>query len=127
MKKRKSFSAVSSYPSGTNGNSKEKETMAKVSATERDNKRRKLVKKHASKREKLKAIINNRSLPPEERFQAMLKLAEMPRNSSKTRVRNRCALTGRPRGYHRKFNLSRIKLRDLASRGELPGVTKSSW
>jgi small subunit ribosomal protein S14 len=101
--------------------------MAKTSALERDKKRRKMVKSYAVKRAALKAIIKNRDLPPEERFQAMLKLAELPRNSSKVRVRNRCALSGRPRGYYRKFNLSRIALRDLASRGELPGVTKSSW
>jgi small subunit ribosomal protein S14 len=101
--------------------------MAKTCVIERNKKRRELVKKNASKRAKLKAIIKNRSLPPEERFMATLKLAEMPRNSSKTRIRNRCALTGRPRAYYRKLNLSRIALRDLASRGELPGVTKSSW
>lgn len=101
--------------------------MAKVSAVNRDLKRRKLAKKHAKKRAKLKAIIYNREAPMEERFQATLQLAELPRNSSKTRIRNRCALTGRPRGHHRKFRLSRIALRDLASRGELPGVTKSSW
>lgn len=101
--------------------------MAKVCMVERDKKRRKLVKSLATKRAALKAIIKDRSVSPEERFQAMLTLHELPRNSSKTRVRNRCALTGRPRGHHRKFNLSRIALRDLASRGELPGVTKSSW
>ncbi len=101
--------------------------MAKVCMLEREKKRAKLVKSKANKRAKLKAIIKNRELPPEERFQATLKLAEMPRNSSKVRKRNRCALTGRPRGYFRKLNLSRIALRDLASRGELPGVTKSSW
>jgi len=101
--------------------------MAKVSMVERDKKRRKLVKSYAAKRAALKAIIKDQSVPAEERFQAVLKLAEMPRNSSKTRVRNRCALSGRPRSYYRKFNLSRIALRDLASRGELPGVTKSSW
>ncbi|MCD8570425.1 MAG: 30S ribosomal protein S14 [Alphaproteobacteria bacterium] len=101
--------------------------MAKVSMVERDKKRRKLVKAKASKRAELKAIIANKSLPPEERFQAVLKLAELPRNSSKIRIRNRCALSGRPRSYYRQFNLSRIALRDLASRGELPGVVKSSW
>ena len=101
--------------------------MAKVCMVERDIKRARLVKKHASKRAELKKIIQDRSIAPDERFQAMLKLDEMPRNSSKTRKRNRCALTGRPRGYYRKFNLSRIALRDLASRGELPGVVKSSW
>lgn len=101
--------------------------MAKVCMVERDKKRTKLVKKHANKRAELKAIIKDRTVAPEERFQAVLQLAEMPRNSSKIRQRNRCALTGRPRGYYRKFNLSRIALRDLASRGELPGVVKSSW
>jgi small subunit ribosomal protein S14 len=94
---------------------------------ERNEKRRKLVKSKANKRAKLKAIIKDKSIAPEERFQAVLKLAEMPKNSSKIRIRNRCALTGRPRGYYRKMNLSRIALRDLASRGELPGVVKSSW
>lgn len=101
--------------------------MAKVCMLERNEKRRKMTKSYANKRAKLKAIIKDRSLPAEERFQAVLKLAEMPRNSSKIRIRNRCALTGRPRAYYRKLNLSRIALRDLASRGELPGVTKSSW
>ncbi|MEZ5814759.1 MAG: 30S ribosomal protein S14 [Alphaproteobacteria bacterium] len=101
--------------------------MAKVSMVERDKKRKRLVKKYAAKREKLKSIIKDQSIPAEERFQAVLQLAELPRNSSKIRMRNRCALTGRPHGYYRKFNLSRIALRDLASRGELPGVTKSSW
>lgn len=101
--------------------------MAKVCMIERENKRKKLVKRFKTKREELKAVIRDKDIPADERFQAMLKLADLPRNSSKTRVRNRCALTGRPRGYYRKFNLSRIALRDLASRGELPGVTKSSW
>lgn len=101
--------------------------MAKVSAVERNKKRERLVKKNASRRKALKATIHNRDLPPEERFHAVLKLAELPRNSAKNRLRNRCAMTGRPRGYHRKFNLSRNVLRELASRGELPGVTKSSW
>ena len=101
--------------------------MAKTSMIERNEKRRKLVKSTANKRAKLKAIIKNKSVPADERFQATLKLAEMPRNGAKIRIRNRCALSGRPRGYYRKLNLSRIALRDLASRGELPGVTKSSW
>lgn len=101
--------------------------MAKKSAVNRDNKRRALVKGKADSRATLKAIIADKEKPMEERFAAVLKLAEMPRNSSKTRVRNRCALTGRPRAHYRKFRLSRIALRDLASRGELPGVTKSSW
>lgn len=101
--------------------------MAKVAMVEREKKRRRMVKSNADKRAKLKAVIYDKSVPPEERFQATLKLAELPRNSSKTRLRNRCALTGRPRGYVRKLNLSRIALRDLASSGQLPGVTKSSW
>lgn len=101
--------------------------MAKVSAVNRNNKRKKLAKSLGTKRAKLKEIISNRETSMEERFAAVLKLAEMPRNSAENRQRNRCALTGRPRGHYRKFNLSRIALRDLASRGELPGVTKSSW
>lgn len=101
--------------------------MAKASAINRNNKRVKLAKSLEGKRAKLKAIIANKEAPMEERFAAVLKLAEMPRNSSKIRIRNRCALTGRPRGNFRKFNLCRIALRNLASRGELPGVTKSSW
>lgn len=101
--------------------------MAKVCMVERDKKRRKLVKSKANKRAELKAIIKNRDLPADERFQATLKLDEMSANSSKTRIRNRCALSGRPRGHYRKFNLSRIALRDLASTGQLPGVVKSSW
>ncbi len=101
--------------------------MAKTSALQRNEKRRRMVKKDAGKRAKLKAIIMNKDLPAEERFMASLKLAEMPRNGSKIRIRNRCALTGRPRAFYRKVNLSRIALRQLASRGELPGVTKSSW
>jgi small subunit ribosomal protein S14 len=94
---------------------------------EREKKRKQLVQRYAKKRAELKAIIKDRSIPADERFQAVLKLAELPRASSKIRMRNRCALTGRPRSYYRQFNLSRIALRDLASRGELPGVVKSSW
>ena len=101
--------------------------MAKVAMVERDKKRAKLTKKYAAKRAELKAIIKNQDIAPDERFQAVLKLAELPRNGAKIRKRNRCSLTGRPRGYYRKLGLSRIALRDLASRGELPGVTKSSW
>lgn len=101
--------------------------MAKKSAVNRDLKRRKMTAGKEAARTALKAIIANKALPMEERFAAVLKLAEMPRNSSKTRIRNRCALSGRPRAHYRKFRLSRIALRDLASRGELPGVTKSSW
>lgn len=101
--------------------------MAKVSMVERDKKRKRLVHSLAAKRAALKAIIKDKSAPAEERFQATMKLAKLPRNSSKIRMRNRCAITGRPRGYYRKMNISRIALRDLASRGELPGVVKSSW
>ncbi len=101
--------------------------MAKKSAIEKNKRRMRLVRKYAARRARLKAISEDRSLPEEERFLARLKLAELPRNSSPTRVRNRCELTGRPRGYYRKFRLSRIALRELASFGQLPGVTKSSW
>ncbi len=101
--------------------------MAKTCMIERNEKRRRMVKSLSAKRAALKAIIKNKTLPAEERFQAMLTLDGLPKNSSKIRIRNRCALSGRPRGYFRKFNLSRIALRALASRGELPGVTKSSW
>ena len=101
--------------------------MAKVSAVQKDLKRRRLAKKYANKRAKLKAIIKNRESSMEERFQAVMALSELPRNSAEIRQRNRCALTGRPRGHHRKFRLSRVAVRELASRGELPGVTKSSW
>jgi small subunit ribosomal protein S14 len=101
--------------------------MAKVSMIERNDKRRRMVKRDATKRAKLKATIKDKAIPADERFHAMMKLAEMPRNGAKIRIRNRCALSGRPRGYYRKMNISRIALRDLASRGELPGVTKSSW
>ena len=101
--------------------------MAKVCMVEREKKRQRLVRKYAAKRARLKAIANDESLPMEERFKARLKLAKLPRNSSPTRLRNRCELTGRPRGYYRKLKLSRIALRELASRGEIPGMIKSSW
>ena len=101
--------------------------MAKVSAIKKNQKRRKLVAQQASKRAALKAVANDRSLSPEERFQAHLKLAELPRNGAKIRIRNRCELSGRPRGVYRKFKLSRIALRDLASIGQIPGMVKSSW
>lgn len=101
--------------------------MAKTSAVERNKKRERLAKKFAARRARLKAVAENESLPMEERFQARLKLAELPRNSSKTRIRNRCDLTGRPRSVYRKFRLSRIALRELASTGQIPGVVKSSW
>ena len=101
--------------------------MAKTSAIQRNLKRIKLVKKFLKKRENLKKIIKNKKLPLEERFAAQLKLAKIPRNSSKTRIRNRCEISGRPHGYYRKLKISRIALRDLASKGKIPGMTKSSW
>lgn len=101
--------------------------MAKTCMIERDKKRARMVDSLAGKRAALKAIIKDKNIAPEERFQAMMKLDKLPKNSSKIRKRNRCALTGRPRSYYRKLGLSRIALRDLASRGELPGVVKSSW
>ena len=101
--------------------------MAKKSSIEKNNRRKRLVKKYAGKRERLLEIANNKDLPGSERMEARWKLAELPRNSNPTRVMNRCNLTGRPRGYYRKFGLSRIALRDLASVGMIPGVTKSSW
>ena len=101
--------------------------MAKKSAIEKNMRRQRLVKRYAAKRAQLLALANDRSLPQEERFAARLKLAELPRNSSKVRLRNRCDITGRPRGYYRKFRMSRISLRELASAGHIPGVTKSSW
>ncbi len=101
--------------------------MAKVSMIEREKKRGKLVKKYASKRATLKAIACDKNINMEERFSAQMDLAKLPRNSSKVRLRNRCMLTGRPRGYHRKFGLSRNMLRELSSTGMIPGVVKSSW
>ena len=101
--------------------------MAKTSSVNKNKRRAKMVKRMAPKRARLKAIADDRALPPEERFAARLKLAELPRNSSATRIRNRCELTGRPRGYYRKFKLSRIALRELASSGQIPGMVKSSW
>ncbi|MPL95830.1 SSU ribosomal protein S14P [Rhodobacter sp. 140A] len=101
--------------------------MAKKSMVEREVKRAKLVKQYATKRASLKAIIEDQSKPMEERFKATLKLAELPRNSSATRLHNRCQLTGRPHAYYRKLKLSRIMLRDLASFGQIPGMVKSSW
>jgi small subunit ribosomal protein S14 len=101
--------------------------MAKTSAIDKNRKRTQLVKRLAPKRARLKAAAADETRTPEERFEARLKLAEMPRNSSRVRIRNRCELSGRPRGYHRKFKLSRIALRDLASAGEIPGMVKSSW
>jgi len=101
--------------------------MAKTSAVERNKNRTKLAKKWAGRRERLKAIANDDSRPLEERFLARLKLAETPRNASPVRQRNRCELTGRPRGTYRKFKLSRIALRELASTGQIPGMVKASW
>lgn len=101
--------------------------MAKKSMIARDAKREKMERKFRARRERLLAIRNDKDASPEERFKAQLKLAKLPRNSAPNRQRNRCALTGRPRGYHGRFNLCRVQLRDLASKGELPGVTKSSW
>jgi small subunit ribosomal protein S14 len=101
--------------------------MAKKSSIEKNKKRERLAKQYAAKRARLKAIADNDSLPMEERFTARLKLAELPRNSSKVRIRNRCELSGRPRGVYRKFKLSRIALRDLASTGQIPGMVKASW
>jgi small subunit ribosomal protein S14 len=101
--------------------------MAKKSSIEKNNRRRKLAKKYSGRRSRLKEIAQNKSLPMEERFAAALKLAQVPRNSSKTRVRNRCEVTGRPRGFYRKLKMSRIALRDLGSQGLIPGLVKSSW
>ena len=101
--------------------------MAKKSTVNRNEMVKRLVKQFAGKREALKAIANDQNLPLEERFAARLKLAELPRNSSKTRIRNRCALTGRPRGFYRKLKMSRIALRELGSKGLIPGLVKSSW
>jgi small subunit ribosomal protein S14 len=101
--------------------------MAKTSAVERNKKRERLSKKYAGRRQRLKAVANDESRPMEERFSARLKLAQLPRNGSPVRVRLRCQLTGRPRGNYRKFQLSRIALRELASIGQIPGMTKSSW
>ena len=101
--------------------------MAKTSAVQRNLKRIRLAKKFSKKRENLKKIIKNRKLPLSERFAAQLKLAKIPRNSAKTRIRNRCEITGRPHGVYRKLRISRIALRQLASSGNIPGMTKSSW
>ena len=101
--------------------------MAKKSSIEKNNRRRRMTKKFASRRAKLKAIVSDKSLPMEDRFAATLKLAELPRNSSATRIHNRCELTGRPRAYYRKTRLSRIAMRDLGNKGLIPGLVKSSW
>jgi small subunit ribosomal protein S14 len=101
--------------------------MAKTSQIERDKKRVRMVKKFAAKRTALKAIADDMSRPAEERFNARLKLAQLPRNSSKTRLHNRCELTGRSKGYYRKLKVSRIMLRELGHMGQIPGMVKSSW
>ena len=101
--------------------------MSKVSSVERNTKRERMAKQFAARRAKLKAVANDREASPEERFEATLKLAQLPRNSAKVRVRLRCELTGRSRGNYRKFKLCRNKLRELASQGQIPGMTKSSW
>ena len=101
--------------------------MAKKSAIEKNKRRQRMVKNASAKRARLKGIADDRSLPAEERFAARLKLAEMPRNSSPVRLRNRCELTGRPRGFYRRFRISRIALRELASTGQIPGMVKASW
>lgn len=101
--------------------------MAKKALVNRDLKRRDTVKKFAAKRAELMAVVNNQKLSPEDRYEARLKLQKLPRDASPVRLRNRCALTGRPRGVYRKFGLGRSKLRDIAMRGDIPGVIKASW
>lgn len=101
--------------------------MSKLALVKREQKRRKTVKKFASKRDQLIALINDQKLSPEDRYEARLKLQKLPRNASPVRLRNRCALTGRPRGVYRKFGLARGKLREIAMRGEIPGIIKASW
>ena len=101
--------------------------MAKKAMIEREKKRAKLVARYATKRAELKVIAANQELPMEERFKARLKLAKLPRNSSATRLHNRCQITGRPHGYYRKMKISRIAMRDLGSMGQIPGLVKSSW
>ena len=101
--------------------------MARKSSVEKNKNREKLVNMHAAKRMRLKTMVRDKELPIEERFNAGLKLSEMPRNGARIRLRNRCEVTGRPRGYYRKFKMSRIALRDLGSTGQVPGLVKSSW
>jgi small subunit ribosomal protein S14 len=101
--------------------------MAKKSAIEKNKKRKRLAERYAAKRERLKAAAVDLSLDDQERFAARLKLAELPRNSSPTRIRNRCEVTGRPRGYYRKLKMSRIALREMGNDGKVPGMVKSSW
>ncbi len=101
--------------------------MAKKSSIEKNNRRRRMVARYAAKRAELKRVANDESLSMEDRFQARLKLAALPRNSSAVRIRNRCEITGRPRGYYRKLKVSRIAMRELGSMGMIPGLVKSSW
>ncbi len=101
--------------------------MAKVSAMQKNEKRKRLVAKYANKRAELKALASNKDIPEDERWVASMQLAKLPRNGAQTRVRNRCQITGRPRGYYRKFKMSRIALRELGSSAMVPGLTKSSW
>lgn len=101
--------------------------MAKKSMIEKNNRRRRMTKQKSASRLALKTVIMDKDTSMEERFDAVLKLAQMPRNSAKVRIKNRCELTGRPRGFYRKFKLSRIAFRELASSGQIPGVIKSSW
>lgn len=101
--------------------------MAKTCMIEKEKKRKRMYDQRRAKREKLKAVIMDKETPMEERFNAVMKLAKLPRNSARNRQRNRCQLTGRPRGVYRKFKLNRIKIRELASSGQIPGVIKSSW
>jgi small subunit ribosomal protein S14 len=101
--------------------------MAKVSMINREKKRQKLVEKYAARRAALKEVAKDESLPMEERFKARLRLAKLPRNSSPSRLHNRCEVTGRPRAYYRKLRMSRIAMRDFASKGQIPGMVKSSW
>ncbi|PLP60994.1 30S ribosomal protein S14 [Mesorhizobium loti] len=101
--------------------------MAKTSSVEKNNRRRKLVDQYAAKRKALKEIVMDQSKPMDERFRAQLKLAALPRNSAKIRIRNRCEVTGRPRAFYRKLKVSRIALRDLGNTGQIPGLVKSSW
>ncbi len=101
--------------------------MATKASVAKNERRKKIVERYRERREELRGLVRDERLPPEQRFQAQLLLNKLPRDASPVRVRNRCAVTGRPRGYYRKFGLSRIALRDLALRGELPGVIKASW
>ena len=101
--------------------------MAKTSSVEKNKRRRRLAKQYAAKRSRFRAIVGDKNRPLEERFDAAIKLAQLPRNSSATRIRNRCEVTGRSRAYYRKLRMSRIALRDLGSKGLIPGLVKSSW